>query len=201
MGVEGKRAQVLASGIQLGEYSGDGIVRGIAFEHNWQGGVKMAEDWSGGEGLLEKEEYTLAFAVPIPRGVLLHKVYVHAVGSDNDSEVVNLHHLEGAFLEFGMEVVLLVSSMKVPEFVGGSVKVSLGFPNVVLRSIALSADQVLGLAIDQAGIKDLVKLIVVLILDFDGEWLTGVLPGEGVQSVLFKEAHMEDRVEALHAWG
>ncbi|KAG5350054.1 hypothetical protein C0989_000437 [Termitomyces sp. Mn162] len=100
-----------------------------------------------------------------------------------------------------MEVVLLVSSMEVPEFVGGSVKVSLGFPNVVLRSIALSADQVLGLAIDQAGIKDLVKLIVVLILDFDGEWLTGVLPGEGVQSVLFKEAHMEDRVEALHAWG
>ncbi|KAG5345915.1 hypothetical protein C0989_001198, partial [Termitomyces sp. Mn162] len=34
------------------------------------GGVEMAEDWSGGEGLLQEEEYALALAVPIPRGVL-----------------------------------------------------------------------------------------------------------------------------------
>ncbi|KAG5348403.1 hypothetical protein C0989_010601 [Termitomyces sp. Mn162] len=84
MGVEGDGAEILPSGVRLGEYSGHGVVGGIAFEYNWQGGVKMAEDQDGGEGLLEEEEYTLALAVPIPRGVLSHE----SVERFGDSRVV-----------------------------------------------------------------------------------------------------------------
>ncbi|KAG5337483.1 hypothetical protein C0989_009541 [Termitomyces sp. Mn162] len=67
--------EIFAPQVQLGEYPGDSIVGGVAFKHNQQGGVKMAEDWSGGEGpLQEEEEYALALAVPIPRGVLLNEL-------------------------------------------------------------------------------------------------------------------------------
>ncbi|KAG5335312.1 hypothetical protein C0989_001470 [Termitomyces sp. Mn162] len=114
----------------------------------------MVEDWSGGEGLLQEEEYTLALAVAIPRGVFLHEsvegfgdsgvvvdesvikvskpqkglylldipqwrpieysfnlggVHVHTIGSDNDPKVFDLCHVKGAFLEFGMKVILLES--------------------------------------------------------------------------------------------
>ncbi|KAG5348555.1 hypothetical protein C0989_009971 [Termitomyces sp. Mn162] len=96
----------------------------------------------------------------------------------------------------GLGGILLV---EVPEFVGGSVEVLLGFPHVVLRSIALPVDQVLESAMDYPGVKDLINLVVILILDFDGGQLAGALAGEGVWSVLFKESNMEHRVEALQA--
>ncbi|KAG5349743.1 hypothetical protein C0989_002088 [Termitomyces sp. Mn162] len=91
--------------------------------------------------------------------------------------------------------------MEVLELVGGSIKVFLEFPSIVLRSVALPADQVLELAADHMGVKDLVDLIVILVLDFDRGQSTGVLPGEGVQSMFFEEADMEYWVEALQAWG
>ncbi|KAG5331199.1 hypothetical protein C0989_008312 [Termitomyces sp. Mn162] len=96
----------------------------------------------------------------------------------------------------GLGGILLV---EVPEFIGGSVKVLLGFPHVVLRSVALPVDQVLELATDYPGVKDLVNLIVILVLDFDGGRLAGTLAGEGVWSMLFKESNMEHWVEALQA--
>ncbi|KAG5349951.1 hypothetical protein C0989_001079 [Termitomyces sp. Mn162] len=72
-GVEGDGMEIFAPQVQLGEYSGDSVVGGIALEHDWPGGVKMAENRSGGEGPLQEEEYALALAVPIPRGVLLRE--------------------------------------------------------------------------------------------------------------------------------
>ncbi|KAG5348564.1 hypothetical protein C0989_009850 [Termitomyces sp. Mn162] len=92
-----------------------------------------------------------------------------------------------------------ISLVEVPEFVGGSVKVLLGFPCVVLRSVAFPADQVLESAANYLGVKDLVDLIVILILDFDGGRSAGALAGEGVWSVPFKESNVEHRVEALQA--
>ncbi|KAG5350788.1 hypothetical protein C0989_009260 [Termitomyces sp. Mn162] len=89
--------------------------------------------------------------------------------------------------------------MEVPEFVWGSVKVFLGFSSVILRSIALLADQVLELAMDHVGVKDLVNLVAILILDFDGGQSAGVLAREWVWSVFFKKSDMEHRVEALQA--
>ncbi|KAG5333424.1 hypothetical protein C0989_005782 [Termitomyces sp. Mn162] len=92
-----------------------------------------------------------------------------------------------------------ISSVEVPEFVGGSVKVLSGFPRVILRSIALPADQVLESAADYPGVKDLVDLIVILVLDFDGGRLAGALAGEGVWSMLFEELNVKHWVEALQA--
>ncbi|KAG5727478.1 hypothetical protein E4T56_gene11978 [Termitomyces sp. T112] len=92
-----------------------------------------------------------------------------------------------------------ILSVEVPEFVGGSVEVLLGFPRVVLRSVALPADQVLELAADYPGVKDLIDLIVILVLDFDGGRSAGALAGEGVWSVPFKESNVEHRVEGLQA--
>ncbi|KAG5718804.1 hypothetical protein E4T56_gene2696 [Termitomyces sp. T112] len=66
-------------------------------------------------------------------------------------------------------------------------------------SVALPADQVLELATDYPGVEDLVDLIVILILDFDGGRLAGALAREGDWSVLFKESNVEHRVEALQA--
>ncbi|KAG5348560.1 hypothetical protein C0989_009942, partial [Termitomyces sp. Mn162] len=66
-------------------------------------------------------------------------------------------------------------------------------------SVALPADQVLESAADYPGVKDLINLIVILVLDFDGGRLAGVLAGEGVWSVPFKESNVEHRVEALQA--
>ncbi|KAG5334136.1 hypothetical protein C0989_004358 [Termitomyces sp. Mn162] len=97
----------------------------------------------------------------------------------------------------GLGGILLV---EVPEFIGGSVKVLLGFPHVVLRSVALSADQVLESAANYPGVEDLIDLVVILVLDFNGGWSAGALAGEGVWSVPFKESNMEHRVEALQAW-
>ncbi|KAG5348930.1 hypothetical protein C0989_007115 [Termitomyces sp. Mn162] len=93
-----------------------------------------------------------------------------------------------------------IPSVEVPEFVGGSVEVLSGFPCVVLRSIALPVDQVLESAVNYPGVKDLIDLVVILVLDFDGGWSAGALAGEGVWSVPFKESNMEHRVEALQAW-
>ncbi|KAG5347724.1 hypothetical protein C0989_011397 [Termitomyces sp. Mn162] len=92
-----------------------------------------------------------------------------------------------------------ILSVEVPEFVGGSVEVLSGFPHVVLRSVALPADQVLELAADYPGVEDLVDLVVILVLDFDGGRSAGALAGEGDWSVLFKESNVEHRVEALQA--
>ncbi|KAG5348631.1 hypothetical protein C0989_009342 [Termitomyces sp. Mn162] len=92
-----------------------------------------------------------------------------------------------------------ISSVEVPEFVGGSVEVLSGFPRVVLRSVAFPADQVLESAANYPGVEDLVDLVVILVLDFDRGWLAGALAGEGVWSVPFKESNMEHRVEALQA--
>ncbi|KAG5349091.1 hypothetical protein C0989_006074 [Termitomyces sp. Mn162] len=89
--------------------------------------------------------------------------------------------------------------VEVPEFVGGSVEVLSGFPHVVLRSVALPADQVLEPAANYPGVKDLVDLVVILVLDFDGGWSAGALAGEGVWSMPFKESNVEHRVEALQA--
>ncbi|KAG5335225.1 hypothetical protein C0989_001793 [Termitomyces sp. Mn162] len=61
-----------------------------------------------------------------------------------------------------------ILSVEVPEFVGGSVEVLLGFPHVILRSIALLADQVLESAVDYPGVEDLVDLAEVLVVKFDG---------------------------------
>ncbi|KAG5723572.1 hypothetical protein E4T56_gene18120 [Termitomyces sp. T112] len=92
-----------------------------------------------------------------------------------------------------------ILSVEVPEFVGGPVKVLLGFPCVVLRSVAFPADQVLESATNYPGVEDLVNLVVILVLDFDGGRLAGALAGEGVWSMPFKESNMEHRVEALQA--
>ncbi|KAG5349441.1 hypothetical protein C0989_003928 [Termitomyces sp. Mn162] len=92
-----------------------------------------------------------------------------------------------------------ISSVEVPEFVGSFVEVLLGFPCVVLRSVALPADQVLESAADYLGVKDLVDLIVILVLNFDGGRSAGALAGEGVWSMPFKESNVEHRVEALQA--
>ncbi|KAG5348648.1 hypothetical protein C0989_009218, partial [Termitomyces sp. Mn162] len=67
------------------------------------------------------------------------------------------------------------------------------------RSIALPADQVLESAMDYPGVEDLVNLIVILVLDFNGGRSAGVLAGEGDWSVLFKESNVEHRVEVLQA--
>ncbi|KAG5333770.1 hypothetical protein C0989_004869 [Termitomyces sp. Mn162] len=64
----------------------------------------------------------------------------------------------------------------------------------------LPADQVLELAMDYLGVEDLVDLIVILILDFDGGRSAGALAREGDWSMLFKESNVEHRVEALQAW-
>ncbi|KAG5334795.1 hypothetical protein C0989_003069 [Termitomyces sp. Mn162] len=90
--------------------------------------------------------------------------------------------------------------VEVPEFVGGSVEVLSGFPHVVLRSVALPADQVLESAANYLGVEDLIDLVVILVLDFDGGRSAGALAGEGVWSMPFKESNMEHRVEALQAW-
>ncbi|KAG5330552.1 hypothetical protein C0989_008838 [Termitomyces sp. Mn162] len=92
-----------------------------------------------------------------------------------------------------------ILSVEVPEFVGGPVEVLLGFPRVVLRSVAFPVDQVLESAMNYLGVKDLVDLVVILVLDFDGGQSAGVLAGEGVWSVPFKESNVEHRVEALQA--
>ncbi|KAG5348697.1 hypothetical protein C0989_008876, partial [Termitomyces sp. Mn162] len=92
-----------------------------------------------------------------------------------------------------------ILSVEVPEFIGGSVEVLSGFPRVVLRSIALPVDQVLELAANYPGVEDLVDLVVVLVLDFDGGQSAGALAGKGVWGVPFKESNMEHRVEALQA--
>ncbi|KAG5729768.1 hypothetical protein E4T56_gene909 [Termitomyces sp. T112] len=92
-----------------------------------------------------------------------------------------------------------ILSVEVPEFVGGSVEVLLRFPCVVLRSVALPADQVLELATDYLGVEDLIDLIVILVLDFNGGRSAGALAGEGVWSMPFKESNVEHRVEALQA--
>ncbi|KAG5349899.1 hypothetical protein C0989_001353 [Termitomyces sp. Mn162] len=68
-----------------------------------------------------------------------------------------------------------------------------------IPSVALPADQVLGLAMNQAGVKDLVNLIAVLILDLNGGWLAGVLAGKGVRGMFFKELNVEHGVEAFQA--
>ncbi|KAG5727065.1 hypothetical protein E4T56_gene20326 [Termitomyces sp. T112] len=63
------------------------------------------------------------------------------------------------------------------------------------ESVALPADQVLESAADYPGVEDLVDLVVILVLDFDG----GRSAGEGDWSMLFKESNVEHRVEALQA--
>ncbi|KAG5331599.1 hypothetical protein C0989_008005, partial [Termitomyces sp. Mn162] len=73
-----------------------------------------------------------------------------------------------------------------------------GTPSVeVPESVALPADQVLESAANYPGVEDLMDLIVVLVLDFDGGRSAGALAGEGVWSVPFKESNVEHRVEAL----
>ncbi|KAG6875453.1 hypothetical protein C0993_009193, partial [Termitomyces sp. T159_Od127] len=62
--------ELVTTGVHLQEYTGDGIVGGVAFKNNEERGVKVAKDGAGGEGFLEEGEYTLAFAVPVPWGVL-----------------------------------------------------------------------------------------------------------------------------------
>ncbi|KAG5722532.1 hypothetical protein E4T56_gene2918 [Termitomyces sp. T112] len=68
------------------------------------------------------------------------------------------------------------------------------------ESVAFPVDQVLESAANYLGVKDLVDLVVILILDFDRGQSAGALAGEGVWSVPFKESNMEHRVEALQAW-
>ncbi|KAG5715763.1 hypothetical protein E4T56_gene13739 [Termitomyces sp. T112] len=64
-------------------------------------------------------------------------------------------------------------------------------------SVALPADQVLELAANYLGVKDLIDLVVILVLDFDRGRSAGALAGEGVWSMPFKDLNMEHRVEAL----
>ncbi|KAG6876697.1 hypothetical protein C0993_001034 [Termitomyces sp. T159_Od127] len=52
-----------SEGVELG-------AKGVALKDDGEGGVEVVEDGSGGEGFLEEGEYTLAPAVPVPRGVL-----------------------------------------------------------------------------------------------------------------------------------
>ncbi|KAG6884603.1 hypothetical protein C0993_009662, partial [Termitomyces sp. T159_Od127] len=56
--------------VHLEEYICNGIVRGVAFEYNGKGSVKMVEDKGGHEGCFEEGEYALALAVPVLWGVL-----------------------------------------------------------------------------------------------------------------------------------
>ncbi|KAG6883932.1 hypothetical protein C0993_002736 [Termitomyces sp. T159_Od127] len=69
-GVEGNGLELITAKVYLQDYTSDGIVRGVAFKDNREGGVKMVEDGGGGEGFFEEGEYALALAVPVPRSVL-----------------------------------------------------------------------------------------------------------------------------------
>ncbi|KAG6875724.1 hypothetical protein C0993_007793 [Termitomyces sp. T159_Od127] len=54
----------------LREYTGNGIVRGVAFKYDGKGGVEVVEDGDGGKGFFEEGEDTSSFFVPVPWGVL-----------------------------------------------------------------------------------------------------------------------------------
>ncbi|KAG6884118.1 hypothetical protein C0993_001306 [Termitomyces sp. T159_Od127] len=64
-GVEGNELELVTARVHLQEYTGDGVVEGVAFEDNGEGGVKVVEDGGGGEGFLKEGEYALALAVPV----------------------------------------------------------------------------------------------------------------------------------------
>ncbi|KAG6867762.1 hypothetical protein C0993_011451 [Termitomyces sp. T159_Od127] len=70
-GVESNGPELVIAGVLLQEYTGNGVVGGVAFEDNGERGVEVAEDGGRGEGFLEEGEYTLAPAVPVPRGASL----------------------------------------------------------------------------------------------------------------------------------
>ncbi|KAG6897125.1 hypothetical protein C0993_007774 [Termitomyces sp. T159_Od127] len=69
-GVESNGLELVTARVLLQEYTGNGIVGGVAFEDDGERGVEVAEDGGGGEGFLEESEYTLALAVSVPSGVL-----------------------------------------------------------------------------------------------------------------------------------
>ncbi|KAG6899368.1 hypothetical protein C0993_010854 [Termitomyces sp. T159_Od127] len=69
-GVESNGLELITAGVLLQKYTSDGIVEGITFEDNGEGGVEVVKDGGRGEGFFEEGEYTLALAVPVPRGVL-----------------------------------------------------------------------------------------------------------------------------------
>ncbi|KAG5336696.1 hypothetical protein C0989_012081 [Termitomyces sp. Mn162] len=118
-----------------------------------------------------------------------------------DVLVIVVAQLEVDMLVLGVPGLGGVLLMEVLELVRGSVKVSSEFLSVVLRSITLPVDQVLGMAVDHVGVENLVDLIVIFILDFDRGQSAGVLPRERVWSMFFGEADVEHWVEALQAWG
>ncbi|KAG6863667.1 hypothetical protein C0993_010690 [Termitomyces sp. T159_Od127] len=68
--VEGNGLKLVTARVHLQEYTSNGIVRGIAFKDNKEGGVKVVEDGDGGEGFFEEGEYALALAVPVLWSVL-----------------------------------------------------------------------------------------------------------------------------------
>ncbi|KAG5717163.1 hypothetical protein E4T56_gene10095 [Termitomyces sp. T112] len=88
---KGNRAKVLSARVHLGEYANDGVVRGVAFEYYWQGGIKMVEDWGGGKGFSEEGEDALAPAIQLLGSVLPDE---SIEGFCDSGVVVNEHAIE-----------------------------------------------------------------------------------------------------------
>ncbi|KAG6867219.1 hypothetical protein C0993_005547 [Termitomyces sp. T159_Od127] len=74
VGVEGDEPELTTTGVHLQEYTGDGVVGGVTFENNREGGIKVVEDGGRGEGFFEEGEYALALAVTVPQGILSHEL-------------------------------------------------------------------------------------------------------------------------------
>jgi hypothetical protein len=55
-----------------GEDGGKSIVQGICLDHNLGVGHPMGEEWCRCEFLLELVKGYAAFAIEVPRGILLH---------------------------------------------------------------------------------------------------------------------------------
>ncbi|KAG6881203.1 hypothetical protein C0992_001586, partial [Termitomyces sp. T32_za158] len=58
------------AGVHLGEYAGDGVVGGIAFEHNGEFRIEVPQDRGSSEGFFEEFEDALALTVPVPCNLL-----------------------------------------------------------------------------------------------------------------------------------
>lgn len=65
--------------------------------------------------------------------------------------------------------------MKVPEFGGGTSKMFLELPGIIFGAVALPTYQVVQLSPDKLRVEDVVNLIVVFSLNFDGRGLAGLL--------------------------
>src|SRR5579859_2577265 len=71
--MECDRVEYSVIGIALRNDSAEGIVGGVCFEYGGECGIKMAEDWSGGEGRPILFECGLGSVVPVEFATLLQK--------------------------------------------------------------------------------------------------------------------------------